>query len=124
MFTEETRVHYVGFSPSAATQANMAAWVKELHLESPPGACVRAEIHRRGRTFFTEVKITSRGGHFEAFSEGPNLYLGAREALRRIRKQLDKKWTVRHHAQVKARKRRTPLPAFEPTESLIPQSPS
>ena len=100
MFTQDVRVHYLGFHPSDKTDQTLRDWAEELRDEAPRAANVKAVYSRQGRSYQSEVRVTSKAGHFHAVVRGPNLYMVSREAHRRIRRQLSK-WKTRrlHHRE-------------------------
>lgn len=97
MLTQDVRVHYLGFQPSEKTDQTLRDWALDLHDECPRSANVKIVYSRHGREYQSEIRITSKAGHFHALVRGPNLYLASREANRRVRRQLAKWKTKRLH---------------------------
>ena len=108
MLTQDVRVHFQGFHPSPKTEERLEHWAQEIHDEGPVESNVKAIYSRQGREYQAEVRVTSKAGQFLAMARGPNLYSAARDAVKRMRRQLEKWRTVRFHRPSRARLAKAP----------------
>lgn len=97
MLTQDVRIHFLGFHPSEKTEHRLEAWARDLHEEGPSESNLKAIYSKQGREYQSELRLTSRAGHFHVVTRGVNLYSVARESMKRMRRQLEKWKTVRFH---------------------------
>ncbi len=97
MLTQDVRLHFLGFHPAPKTEQRLESWAKDLHEEGPSEANLKAIYSKQGRRYQGELRLTSRAGQFYVIVRGVNLYSVARDAMKRMRRQLDKWKTVRFH---------------------------
>lgn len=97
MLTQDVRVQYSGFHPSEKTDQRLHSWANEIQEQAPSESNIKAVYSKNGREYQGELRVTSRAGQFYAIARGVNLYSVARDAMKRMRRQLDKWKTVRFH---------------------------
>ena len=97
MLTQDVRVQYSGFHPSDRTDQRLQSWAHEIQEQAPSESNIKAIYTKQGREYQGELRVTSRAGQFYAIARGVNLYSVARDAMKRMRRQLEKWRTVRFH---------------------------
>lgn len=100
---EMTNAQFQGFSPPAFVVTYFKDLLETIQNESPHGATVRADIHRRDKDYRVNLQIHSAAGSFFVSAEGARVTELGRKLLVRARRQLNK-WksnrftheTIRH----------------------------
>ncbi|HRO67944.1 MAG TPA: hypothetical protein PL182_10305 [Pseudobdellovibrionaceae bacterium] len=113
MLTQDVRVHFLGFHPAEKTEQRLESWARDLHEEGPSESNLKAIYTKQGREYQGELRVTSRVGQFYVVARGVNLYSVARDAMKRMRRQLEKWKTVRFHRHADTN---GPNPTDESTE--------